>query len=251
MPNVVHVVMDPRVRADHHRLLLAVARGDVDAFAAIYDHYAPLMFGVARRMLADTAAAEDLVHDVFIEAWRHAGSYAQERGSVRAWLLIRLRSRALDRLRAERVRRRKQEPGLAMGQARAEDPQRVCDRRRAIEALAGLDTLQRETIVLAYFEGLSAREIAERLQAPIGTVKSRIAAGLLRLRESFGASAEAQGNAAGCARDLPREFGACASQQQRLGPKWSALEPGRPAGRASARTDAPLRTRAPHGSRSI
>jgi RNA polymerase sigma-70 factor (ECF subfamily) len=172
-----------------HELLAAASNGSVDSLAQLYDRYAPLLLGVARRLLPDPAAAEDLVHDVFLEAWRNADSYVAQRGSVRTWLLVRLRSRALDRLRADQVRSRKREPG--MGTALVAEPAhdellRSPDRRRVIEALAQLDVQQRETLELAYFEGLSAREIAERTQAPIGTVKSRIAGGLARLRRIVG-----------------------------------------------------------------
>jgi RNA polymerase sigma-70 factor, ECF subfamily len=181
--------VNQRISAFDHELLAEAANGSVDSLAALYDRYAPLLLGVARRLLGDPTAAEDLVHDVFLEAWRSADSYTQQRGSVRTWLLVRLRSRALDRLRADRVRVRKREPG--MGTAQFSEPAhdellRTPDRKLVIEALAQLDVQQRETLELAYFEGLSAREIAERTQAPIGTVKSRIAAGLARLRKIVG-----------------------------------------------------------------
>jgi RNA polymerase sigma-70 factor (ECF subfamily) len=172
-----------------HELLSAAANGSVDSLAALYDRYAPLLLGVARRLLYDPAAAEDLVHDVFLEAWRSADSYASQRGSVRTWLLVRLRSRALDRLRAEQVRSRKREPGLGaaqLGETALDELQAIPDRRLVLEALDQLDVQQREALELVYFEGLTAREIAERTQAPIGTVKSRIAAGLTRLRKIVG-----------------------------------------------------------------
>ena len=177
--------MNQAVQTLDHELLAEAAGGRVESLAALYDRYAPLLLGVARRMLSDPAAAEDLVHDVFIEAWRNAEHYASSRGSVRTWLLVRLRSRALDRLRAESLRQRQREPGMGVANrsvAPHDELQRAPDRRVVVEALAQLDAHQRQTLELAYFEGLSAREIAERTQAPIGTVKSRIAAGLGHLR---------------------------------------------------------------------
>lgn len=177
--------MNQRLLTVDQELLREAANGCIESLAALYDRYAPVLLAVARRILADPAAAEDLVHDVFLEAWRHADSYAQQRGSVRTWLLVRLRSRALDRLRADQVRFRKREPGMGValvGETAHDELQRAPDRRLVLEALASLDPLQRETLELAYFEGLSAREIAERTHTPIGTVKSRIAAGLARLR---------------------------------------------------------------------
>ena len=170
---------------EDHELLARAAEGQVAALAELYDRYAPLLLAVARRMSLEAAAAEDLVHDVFIEAWRNAGSYARSRGSVRTWLLVRLRSRALDRLRADRVRTRRGEPGMGTAQSPAhghDELLRVPDRRLVVEALERLDDAQRQTLELAYFHGLTAREIAERTKAPIGTVKSRLAAGLARLR---------------------------------------------------------------------
>jgi RNA polymerase sigma-70 factor, ECF subfamily len=174
-----------RTQLADHELLADAAQGSVSSLAALYDRYAPLLLAVARRILTDPAAAEDLVHDVFIEAWRHADSYVRERGTVRTWLLVRLRSRALDRLRAEQVREREREPGMGTAQiseAAHDELLRAPDRRLVLEALAQLDAQQRETLELAYFQGLSAREIADRTCAPIGTVKSRIASGLSRLR---------------------------------------------------------------------
>lgn len=177
--------MNERVKLSDPELLAGAARGEVESLASLYDRYAPLLLAVARRMLSDPAAAEDLVHDVFIEAWRNADSYADTRGSVRTWLLVRLRSRALDRLRADRVRQRKNQPGLGTAQPSEEGHDTVLrspDRKRVVEALRQLDPSQRETLELAYFGGLSAREIAHRMDAPVGTVKSRIAAALTRLR---------------------------------------------------------------------
>ncbi|HLT40466.1 MAG TPA: sigma-70 family RNA polymerase sigma factor [Enhygromyxa sp.] len=188
-----------------HELLAEAANGSVESLAALYDRYAPLLLGVARRLLTDPAAAEDLVHDVFLEAWRNADSYAQQRGSVRTWLLVRLRSRALDRLRADRVRSRKREPGLGaaqLGETAHDELQRTPDRKLVLEALAQLDAAQRETLELAYFEGLSAREIAERTKAPIGTVKSRIASGLARLRRIVVGSVDNLENADGISRPI-------------------------------------------------
>jgi len=154
----------PRIQLADHVLLADAARGCVASLAVLYDRYASLLLAVAQRILRDPTAAEDLVYDVFIEAWRDAGRYERERGTVRTWLLVRLRSRARDRLRAH------------------EELLRASDRRLVLEALAQLDAQQRETLELTYFQGLSASEIADRSGAPIGTVKSRIASGLSRLR---------------------------------------------------------------------
>ena len=140
---------------------------------------------VGCRVLGDPRESEDLLHDVFLEVWRQAADYDEQRGSVRAWLLMRMRSRALDRRKAAgyaRVvsmeERRLPEPAATA----VEDPQLAPDREAVRRALSQLPVEQRQVLELGYFEGLSSSEIAERIGAPIGTVKSRVAAALAKLR---------------------------------------------------------------------
>jgi RNA polymerase sigma-70 factor (ECF subfamily) len=173
-------------RGDEASLVAAVAAGDREALGALYDLHAPVLMGLARRMLGTPAAAEDLLHDVFLEVWQHAAEYTPERGSVRAWLIVRARSRALDRLgrqgRESKVVERistESDAALAPGAASAIDGARV---RRS---LTDLDGELRAVLELAYFEGLSSSEMAERLGIPVGTVKSRMARALARLREAL------------------------------------------------------------------
>lgn len=177
------------------RLLERIRAGERAALARLYDRHAPAMLGVALRILRDRGDAEDLVHDVFIEAWRKAAGFSRERGQVRTWLLVRVRSRAIDRLRsldvARRHARREERAGAAGAPpAVVEDPADEPDRRRARAALAALPETQRRVIELSFFEGLSCSEIATRCDAPLGTVKSRLLAGMRELRRRF-ASAEA------------------------------------------------------------
>lgn len=166
-----------------------MARGDADALAALYDRYAPLMLGLGTKMLGSRRGAEDLLHDVFMEAWRKADSYDPERGSVRSWLLLRTRSRALDRLRsAEHTRVTPTEPQELPEDKEAPapaDPSLAPDRAAARAAVAALNDDQRVVIELAYFRGLSSSEIAQQVGIPIGTVKSRTRAAMKALRESF------------------------------------------------------------------
>lgn len=176
------------------QLLAGVESGDRGALAALYDRHAPAMLGVAARILRDRRDAEDLVHDVFVEAWRKAATFSQDRGSVRSWLLVRTRSRAIDRLRNLEVARRHARSEQAIANesqipASEPDPSATPDQRRARAALAGLPEAQREVLELAYFEGLSCAEIATRCGAPLGTVKSRLSAGMRELRRLFDASA--------------------------------------------------------------
>jgi len=170
---------------DDGALLGAMAEGERDAFGILYDRYATLMLAVGQRILRDRREAEDLVHDVFVEAWKQAATYDVSRGTVRTWLLLRLRSRALDRRKsAGSSRVTPVEPSkLAESQVAApSDPSDAPDRAAVIDALSNLSTDQRAVVELAYFEGLSCSEIAERVMVPVGTVKSRMAAALSRLR---------------------------------------------------------------------
>jgi RNA polymerase sigma-70 factor (ECF subfamily) len=127
-------------------------------------------------MLGDRSEAEDLVHDVFLEVWRQAAGYEPARGTVRSWLLVRLRGRALDRIRLRRLRAptAPTEPPVAP----AVDP----DGATVVRALAALPEDQRRALELAYWRGLSAAEIAALGEAPLGTVKSRISTGMAKLR---------------------------------------------------------------------
>jgi RNA polymerase sigma-70 factor (ECF subfamily) len=173
--------------AEDEVLVAAMAAGDRAALATLYERHGSLLLGLALRIVRERREAEDLLHDVFLEAWRTAKDFDPKRGRVRTWLAIRMRSRALDLQKSARVSRNTGDGGLELlvdeGDAASPDHGRV---RRA---LAGLAADQRRVIELAYFEGLSCTEIAERVAIPVGTVKSRIAAGLDRLRSGLGAGA--------------------------------------------------------------
>lgn len=161
-------------------LVAAMARGDRGALASLYDRHAKALLGLAMRIVRDRREAEDLLHDVFLEAWRSAKDFDPKRGRARTWLAIRMRSRALDLQKSARVSRNAGDAGLDV---LVDDRERASpDHARVRAALAELGADQRRVLELAYFEGLSATEIAERISIPVGTVKSRIAAGLDRLR---------------------------------------------------------------------
>jgi RNA polymerase sigma-70 factor (ECF subfamily) len=165
-------------------LVREAARGEVDALSALYDRFSGLLVSMAYKMLGDVGAAEDLVHDVFLEVWRRAHAYDPARGTVRTWILVRLRSRALDRLRS--VAHRREILGEALETSSptvsSEDPALAPDRTAVVRALSDLPAEQRRVLELAYFQGLTSAEIAACLGCPIGTVKSRTAAGLNKLR---------------------------------------------------------------------
>lgn len=172
---------------DDRELVAEAARGEVKAFAALYDRFAGIMLATAKRMLGDKGGAEDLVHDVFMEVWRNCDNYDPRRATVRTWILVRLRSRALDRLRSASVRREVTTDDVAPTEAApvAEDPALAPDRAAVVQALAELPDEQRLVIELSYFHGLSSSEIAERMGSPLGTVKSRTAAGLAKIRSAM------------------------------------------------------------------
>jgi RNA polymerase sigma-70 factor (ECF subfamily) len=178
------VAPDARARAaTDGELMSRAARGDVDAFAEIYDRHAALLLALASRMLRSNTEAQDLVHDVLIEAWQAARDYDASQAGIRTWLLIRLRSRALDRLgrsaRYDAIRVALQ----PQARLKAELGTGQSERGLAVrEALAELDADVREALQLTYFAGLTSAEIAERTGVPVGTVKSRLARGLQRLQ---------------------------------------------------------------------
>jgi len=169
-------------------LVRAIAHGDTHALAQLYDRHAPLMLGLARRIVGGQPAAEDIVHDVFLEAWRRAADYDVARGSVKAWLLLRTRSRAIDFRKSAGVARTVPTGDGAWLESLVETPVDVSeapDRARLRRVLGALTAEQREVLVLGYFEGLSSSEIATRLAIPMGTVKSRVAAALGALRQAL------------------------------------------------------------------
>ena len=169
------------------------AAGDDAALAALYDAHARAVYSLALRVVGDESDAEDVVQEVFAQAWRQADRYDATRGTVAAWLLTMTRTRAIDRLRARRARpdSRVTTPDDACVDlpATTVDPGDVLaaaeDAARVRQALQDLPLLQRLAIELAYFEGLTQSEIAERLEQPLGTIKTRIRLGLLKLRDAL------------------------------------------------------------------
>ncbi len=170
-------------------LIRRMAAGDRAAFAPFYDRYATLAFPLVLRIVRDRGEAADVLQEVFWEAWQAAGAYDPARGTPEAWILVRARSRAIDRVRS--IRRRSGtfvaplDEALAKASEVGDPAEEAADRRRIRGALGRLPDAQREVIELAYFGGLTQTEIAERLKQPLGTVKTRIRLGLERLRETL------------------------------------------------------------------
>jgi RNA polymerase sigma-70 factor (ECF subfamily) len=171
------------------RLVGRLASGDVDAAAELYDRHSGKVLGLARRILRDDGDAEDVVQEVFSQAWRTATRYAAGRGTVAGWLLMIARARAIDRLRARRARPDfTAEPLVEVPSETVPLTDQLVAAEQAArvrEALTSLPPEQRIALELAYFEGLTQSEIAERLTTPLGTVKTRMRAALAALRRSL------------------------------------------------------------------
>lgn len=172
------------------RLVGRLASGDLDAAGELYDRHAGKVLALARRILRDDGDAEDVVQEVFSQVWRTATRYESGRGTVAGWLLMITRTRAIDRLRARQSRPDTtadvvldRMPGHSEAPADALIASEQYARIR--QGLGELPVEQRTALELAYFEGLSQSEIAERLSAPLGTIKTRIRTALTTLRRSL------------------------------------------------------------------
>lgn len=168
-------------------LVTAIRSGDQSAMAALYDRYSSIVYAVALRVLQDTGAAEDVLQDIFMQLWRHPGAFDASRGNMAAWLAVIARHRAIDALR-----RRRPENDIADVIVSVEpDFASDADRSRAMEKVRGaLNTMpppQKSALEMAYFEGLTHSEIAEKTGEPLGTIKTRIRTGLLSLRKVLAA----------------------------------------------------------------
>ena len=173
------------------RLIRQIAGGNREAFGRLYDQFAGIVFAFAVRLLRDRSEAEDLLQEVFLHVWRQAGAYDQAKGSPMAWISTLTRSRGIDRLRSRRRREKGLVPfeefsgsmaGDALDRGATESEARLVVQ----DALSGLPESQRKVLELAYFGGLTQSEIAAHLGEALGTVKTRIRAGLNRLRTLLG-----------------------------------------------------------------
>lgn len=159
--------------------------GDQSALAELYDRYSSVVYAVALRVLTDAAAAEDVLQEVFLQFWRNPGAFDAARGNLGPWLAVITRNRAIDALR-----RRKPETDIEdVIVSVAPDLVAEADRSRAAEkvrsVLGTMPSPQRSALEMAYFEGMSHSEIADRTGEPLGTIKTRIRAGLMTLRKAF------------------------------------------------------------------
>lgn len=175
------------------RLVDRLLARDSKALSALYDLYGNIIYSMARRIVRSPGDAEEVTQEVFLYAWEKADRFDPSRGSLLTWLGILARSRGIDRLRQQQSQQRRKD-GLSIDQAselpaRESDPDRELDlletRHLVQEALGQLSKEQREPIEIAYFEGLTQTEIATRLDKPLGTIKTRMRQGMIRLREAM------------------------------------------------------------------
>lgn len=180
---------DPR---SAESLLLAAAQGDTASFALLYDLLAPVVWRVVKRVVRDPRLAEDVTQEVFVQLWQSASKFDPERGSGRAFTLTLAHRRAVDAVRKEQTyrditaRAAQSEPAIPPAPDAARVALSRIDRTSVHIALADLTTAQRRCIELAYFGGLSQSQIATTLGLPLGTVKTRVREGLIRLRDAIG-----------------------------------------------------------------
>ncbi|QGV77239.1 ECF RNA polymerase sigma factor SigK [Streptomyces ficellus] len=171
-----------------------VASGDKEAFATLYDAVAAPVFGLVLRVVRDAAQSEEVAQDVMVEVWRTAARFSPERGSVMTWVMTMAHRRAVDRVRAERAaaERERRDARRALMPAYDEVGEEVAARLESEEVrrcLQSLTEVQRQAVALAYYAGYTHRELAASLSAPLGTVKTRLRDGLLRLRDCMGVRA--------------------------------------------------------------
>jgi RNA polymerase sigma-70 factor (ECF subfamily) len=167
-------------------LLARVARGDHAAFEAVYDQFAGPVYGLVRKVLRDLAQSEEVAQEVLLEVWRTASRFDPARGSASAWVMTIAHRRAIDRVRSENAataREQKLIPGAEAGGDVAELVETTLDRQRVQRCLGALSPLQAESVKLAYYGGYTYSQVAELLDVPLGTVKTRIRDGLIRLRD--------------------------------------------------------------------
>ncbi|MEX2503849.1 MAG: ECF RNA polymerase sigma factor SigK [Egicoccus sp.] len=172
-------------------LLLEVARGDQAAYERLFDRVAGQVYGVVRRVVRDPSQSEEVVQEVLVEVWRTATRFDPTRGSAGTWILTMAHRRAIDRVRSEQSSRdRTHRVGSSQHRRDydevAEQVEVAFEHEQVRRALGSLTELQREAVELAYYRGHTYREVAELLDTPLGTVKTRMRDGLIRLRDALG-----------------------------------------------------------------
>ena len=175
-------IADPTVLRSDTALVSAMANGDQHAMGLLYDRYSPIVFSVALRVLVDAAAAEDVLQEVFMQLWRNPRAFNSSRGTLGAWLGVITRNRAIDCLRRRRPETHIDDVVVSVEPDLASEAERARTVAKIRTALDSMSVGQRIALEMAYFEGLTHSEIASKTGEPLGTIKTRIRAGLLALR---------------------------------------------------------------------
>ncbi|SDQ38880.1 RNA polymerase, sigma subunit, ECF family [Arthrobacter crystallopoietes] len=181
----------PDAPPTQEELIRRVALGDESAFESLYDSVSPTIFGLVRRVVRDPAQSEEVTQEIFVEIWQNAARFDADRGKALSWILVIAHRRAVDRVRASQASMdRDLRQGAKEYQASYDDVADTVELRleseRVNKALASLTDSQREAITLAYYGGHTHREVATMLHIPVGTVKTRIRDGMIRLRDKLG-----------------------------------------------------------------
>ncbi|MCM2580216.1 sigma-70 family RNA polymerase sigma factor [Streptomyces meridianus] len=196
MREAAHIVGSgsPEAAPDLQELLARVARGDQDAFARVYDTVAGPVLGLVRSVLRDPAQSEEVAQEVLVEVWRTAARFRPERGSGMTWIMTLAHRRAVDRVRSTQASNDREHKAALLDRTPAfdevtEQVEARLEREQVRRCMRGLTELQHQSVTLAYYRGLTYREVAELLGLPLGTVKTRLRDGLIRLRDCLGVTA--------------------------------------------------------------
>ncbi|MFJ3037608.1 MULTISPECIES: sigma-70 family RNA polymerase sigma factor [Streptomyces] len=194
MKEAVHIGRNPSSQPDLQQLIREVALGDQDSFTAVYDAVAGSVLGVVRAVLRDQAQSEEVAQEVLVEVWRTAPRYRPERGTVVNWILTLAHRRAVDRVRSVEAAAARDHKAALLDRAPeydevTEQVETRLEREQVRRCLRTLTEIQRQSVTLAYYRGLTYRQVAEALAVPLGTVKTRLRDGLIRLRDCLGVSA--------------------------------------------------------------
>ncbi|MEU6304794.1 RNA polymerase subunit sigma [Streptomyces sp. WAC 01325] len=194
MREAVHIGRNPSTEPDLRELVGRVALGDEEAFASVYDIVVSPVLGVVRAVLRDQAQSEEVAQEVLVEVWRTAPRYRPDRGTAINWILTLAHRRAIDRVRSVEATAARDHRAAVMDHMPeydevSEQVEARIEREQVRRCLRTLTELQRQAVTLAYYRGLTYRQVAEALTLPLGTVKTRLRDGLIRLRDCLGVAA--------------------------------------------------------------